>query len=195
MIDNPTDIDEQAVELENLKQKANVMGISYHPSIGVEKLRAKIQAKLDEEGAEVEVESSAQVSSAPAPVMTAEQRKERERMKARHRALEQVRVRVTCMDPSKKEYEGEIFCAGNAVIGTVKKFVPFETVWHVPRILLNMIKNRQYQTFYYVKTPDGKKIKKTRLVKAFAIEELPPMTESELRELRQRQLMAQGSDE
>ena len=38
-------------ELTSLKEKADFMGVPYHPSIGVEKLRAKVAEALAAEGA------------------------------------------------------------------------------------------------------------------------------------------------
>lgn len=163
-------------ELESLKHRANLMGITYHPSIGVAKLREKVEAALSQPEPE-EPKVAPKISSIN---------------KNRHPALALVRVRITCMDPSKKEFQGEIFGAGNSEIGTVKKFIPFEAPTHVPQIILNSIKERKYQTFVTEKTRNGVPIKKGKLVRAFAIEELPPLTEKELQELKQRQLMASG---
>ena len=118
---------------------------------------------------------------------------EAEKLKRIRAARELVRVRITCMNPLKKEYEGEFFSVGNSEIPTITKFVQFEREYHVPRIMLNMIRNKKYQMFVEERTPNGGKIKRGKLVREYAIEELPPLTANELQELKQRQLMAQGS--
>ena len=41
---NPTDKEVLETELESLKAKADLLGVAYHPSIGLEKLSAKIGA-------------------------------------------------------------------------------------------------------------------------------------------------------
>jgi len=173
-------VDTQESELEALKLRADQLGLKYHPSIGLEKLREKVNEELNKptEGVEGGDVSHAAVNKG-----------------ARNEALALKRVRITCMNPNKKEWEGEVFCAGNSQIGTVRKMVPFEAEFHVPDILLKMIKRRMYQTFVTVKTPNGGKIKRGKLVREFAVEELEPLTEKELAELKQRQLMAAGQAE
>jgi hypothetical protein len=112
-------------------------------------------------------------------------------------AGELVRIRVTCMNPAKREWSGEIFTAGNATVGTFKKYVPFgiEEGWHVPRIIFNMIMERRCQIFQSV--PDGRGGKKRvgKLIPEFAVEVLPNLTPDELRALAQRQAMANGTAE
>lgn len=171
-------VENQESELDALKLRADQLGLKYHPTIGVDKLREKVNEAMaaDPKASDVEQEL-------PEPTKGNGVRDE---------ALALVRVRVTCMNPNKKELEGEIFCTGNSKLGTVKKFVPYEVEWHVPAIILQMIKRRQYQTFVTKKTPNGGKVKVGKLVREFAVEELPPLSEKELQELKQRQLMAAG---
>lgn len=187
--DQVQDIDTQDVEIQEdeltvLKRQADIMGVRYHPSIGVEALRAKLEEARSKTESEDRAKNAAvnQLKSAEA-----------EKLKRIRAARELVRVRITCMNPLKKEYEGEIFSVGNSEIPTITKFVQFEREYHVPRIMLNMIRNRKYQTFIEERTPNGGKVKRGKLVREYAIEELPPLTATELQELKQRQLMAQGS--
>ena len=194
--DFATDADDELelekARLDELKHRADLLGISYHPNIGEKKLLERINAKLDEKTPETGVTADEIVTTNKVTKPHVDPEKQK-LIQAKQKALQLVRCRITCMDPAKKEYEGEIFCAGNALIGTVKKYVPYETVWHVPRIILNMIKARQYQTFYTEKLPNGLKAKRGKLVRAYAVEELPPLTPKELQELRQRQAMASGT--
>lgn len=176
MSDVDTDL-QAADELSTLKARADMLGVSYHPSIGLEKLRDKVNAALS--SGDKEDGSSAKSEAA-------------ERAEAQLRASELVRIRVTCMNPAKKEWEGEIFTTGNAVVGTFKKFVPFnaEEGWHVPRIILDMIQSRECQVFTAVRDARGNTTRKGKLIKEFAVEVLPPLTEEELKDLAQRQAMA-----
>lgn len=173
-------------ELTSLKERADLLGITYHPSIGVEKLREKINAHLEgtqeAEAAPVVVEEEqAPVGESPA----------QRNVRLRKNAAKLIRVNVTCMNPAKKEWEGEIFTAGNSIVGTHKKYVPFNTEdgWHVPQIILNQILQRKCQVFYSAKDDRGNKIRKGKQIKEFAVEILPPLTPEELKDLAQRQAM------
>lgn len=175
-------------EITALKARADLMGISYHPSIGVEKLRAKINEVLEGTPSKDTTEHS--------PVMATPTQETEGQKKARKRreASELVRVRVSCMNPAKNEWDGEIFSAGNSQIGTFTKYVPFnaDDGWHVPRILLNQMQDRQCQIFV-TKTDDrGNKVRQGKLIKEFAIEVLPALTTTELHELAQRQAMSKS---
>ena len=172
-------------ELASLKQRADMLGISYHPSIGLEKLRDKVNAALtpQEEGAPKETKSAVESET-------------KRRIRLRDEAAKLVRIRVTCMNPNKKEWEGEIITAGNAGVGTYKKYVPFnaDEGWHVPNIIYQVLKDRECQVFHTVTGPRGNKFRKGKLIKEFAIEVLPPLSEDELKDLAQRQAMAKSVD-
>ena len=178
-------------ELTTLKARADQMGLSYHPSIGVEKLRDKINAAVSAEGPVAEEEEDVPVVAAK---VAAKETQNELRVRKKREASELVRIRVTCMNPMKKEYEGEIFTVSNSVVGTFKKYVPFnaDDGWHVPRIIYNQLVQRQCQVFTTVKDGRGNKVRKGKLIKEFAVEVLPPLTPAELKELAQRQAMARG---
>jgi hypothetical protein len=179
-------------ELTTLKARADLMRLSYHPSIGVEKLREKVAAALSDQPVKEDLPVAAAVPAA-SPVVETENMRLR-RLKQEAHAL--VRIRVTCMNPNKKDWEGEIITVGNSLVGTVSKFVPFnvEDGWHVPRILYEVLLARQCQVFYPVKTMHGVTVRKGKLIKEFAIEVLPQLTPEELRDLAQRQAMANAID-
>jgi hypothetical protein len=176
-------------ELTKLKQRADLMGMKYHPNIGVEALRARINAKLNDEPDPDEKVALAKTEAAPEVETEAQLRK---RMKEECTAL--VRINVTCMNPAKKEWDGEIFTVGNSFLPTQKKMVPFNTTegFHVPKIMFDVIKGRECQIFYTEKAKNGVKVRKGRLIKEFSVEVLDPLTPTELKELAQRQAMAAG---
>lgn len=217
-------------DLEALKARANLLGLTFHPSISAPKLREKITAHLNAEAnpaqpagmpaattvaqtkaAEQTFEDNPVSSAEPAPVAsgavtaientdddsikfapaeTDNQKRKRIRMEANRL----VRIRVACMNPAKKEWQGEIFTTGNAAVGTLKKFVPFnvEEGWHVPKMILDMIQARQCQVFVTKKAKNGIKVREGKLIKEFNVEILPDLTEDELHDLAQRQAMAGG---
>lgn len=173
-------------ELETLKERADKMGIKYHPNVGVETLRERVNAALTGETNE----ESKEAEKAPEKE-TEGQRKQR----LKKEALKLVRIRATNMNPNKKEWESEIFTVSNSVLGTVKRCVQFNEEWHVEQIILNAMKERQCQIFQKARGPRGEQIVKPKLIKEFNIEILPPLTEKELKELAQRQAMANGTSE
>lgn len=174
-------------ELQTLKDRANLLGVKFHPSISLEKLREKVLAATTGE---------ASFEEKTEPAETVEETISQKRTRLKREALALVRVRITCMNPAKSEWEGEIVTAGNSLIGSVKKFVPFnaDDGWHIPRILLQQLRERQCQIFQTVTDARGNKIRKGKLIKEFAIEELPPLTPEELAELARRQAMAKAID-
>lgn len=186
-LDTEQELDEAAqlaaAELENLKVRAEKLGVKFHPTISAEKLREKIKAHQADGKGEV----------APKAEDTAEN-PELKKLRLKREALKLVRVRITCMNPAKKEWEGEIITVANNAVGTVKRYVPFNTEdgWHVEHILLEQLRERQCQIFVTEKDSRGNKVRKGKLIREFAIEVLDPLTEEELRELAQRQAMAKG---
>lgn len=172
-------------ELAALKARADMLGLTYHPSIGVEKLREKVNAALAPPAEEAK----------PAQATT-EESVETRHARLKREASKLVRIRVTCMNPAKKEWEGEIFSVGNSVVGSFTKYVPFNTEdgWHVPAIIHQMIADRQCQVFYTTSDARGNKTRKGKLIKEFSIEVMPPLTPEELRDLAQRQAMSNSID-
>lgn len=184
----------QAAALEDLKERATKLGIKFHPMIGEDKLREKVaeaMTRLDGENTPAS-EGSDEVAAISAYVAPKET-KAQQAYRLKSEASELIRVRVTNMNPNKREWEGEIFTAANSVVGTFRKFVPFNVPWHVPRIILEQLRQRQFQHFTTEVDRRGNKVRRGRLIAEFAIEELSPLSEKELKELAQRQAMAAGT--
>ena len=180
-------------ELATLKARADMLGIPYHPSIGVEKLKAKIEAKLNDTADEAADEDPVK---APEVVVAPVETEGQKRQRLRKQAAELVRSRVTCMNPAKREWEGEIITAGNSAVGTFKKYIPFnaDEGWHVPRIIYNQLVERECQVFVTTKDGRGNSVRRGKSIKEFAIEVLPQLTQEELDELARRQAMAKSID-
>lgn len=170
-------------ELASLKSRADLLGIKYHPSIGVEALRDKVNAAVTSDGPAKE--TTAPEAASDAAVETDGQFRARKKREAN----ELIRLRVTCMNPSKAEWDGEIFTAGNSVVGSFKKYIPFnaDEGWHVPRIIYNQIKERECQIFVSSQDTRGNTVRKGKLIKEFAIEIMDALTHEELTELARRQ--------
>lgn len=175
-----------AEELDSLKERAKQLGVSFHPNIGYDTLAGKVKDFLAEKEAEKPAE--------PVVAAVAESQKQKHnRLKAEMNAL--VRIRITCMNPNKREWEGEFFSVGNRITGQMTKYVPYDHIFHVPQMILMMIQERQCQIFHTVKDNRGRKSRKGKLIKEFGVEILPPLSTKELKELAQRQAMSSGTAE
>lgn len=193
-------------ELSLLKERATLMGIRFSPNIGIDTLKARIEEKMaspqtrefsesssyaQEEYASIEAAQQAAAGAKVEP--KAQPSAHQQRMARRDKALKLVRIRVANMNPLNSNLKGDIFSAGNSELGMIKKFVPFnaEQGWHVPQIILDVIRNKKFMTHYEVKI-GNKKVKRNKLVPEYSVEILPPLTPEELEALKQRQLMAEG---
>ena len=174
-------------QLAMLKTKADTLGITYSPNIGVDALREKINAKMN---GEPEKKEEAKASETPREKTKMELRQE-----AFLEATRLVRCRITCMNPSKADLPGEIFTVSNNVVGSIKRYIPYgEQVdgWHVENMLLDMLKEKQFQQLRTKKGANGQILPETKWVREYAIEELPPLTPEELKVLANKQAAAAG---
>lgn len=178
----------QQDESANLKARLDLMGVSYHPSIGLEKLREKVAAAIAGTPQEQTPQGGA---PAAAPAVETEGML---RKRLKNEALALMRIRLACMNPAKKDWEGEVITVGNSLVGTVSKYIPFnaDEGWHVPKIMYEMLVARQCQVFVPSKTKNGITKRESKLIREFAIEVLPMLTEEELHDLAQRQAMSQS---
>jgi len=185
----------QPTEREELEARATQLGIQFSPKIGDEKLRERVNEALNGQDPQGDGEDSGD-EDGPAPAAKAaepanESDKARRARKQREAAA-LVRVQVTCMNPNKREYDGELICAGNNVVGTFKKYVKFDVEYHVPRIIFNVLRDRECQVFVTEKDDKGRSIRRGKQIKEFNVVELPALSEKELKELAQRQAMREG---
>lgn len=172
-----------------IKQKADTVGVAYTAEDTVDSIRAKINAKLNDEPKPKEnSDGAASGSSAP-------KTKQELRQEAILDATRLIRVRITNMDPRKADLPGEFFTVSNGVVGTIQRFIPYseqEDGWHVENMLLEMLKEKQFYQLRPRKGPNGTVLPDGRWVKEFAIELLEPLTQEELRVLANKQAAAAG---
>ena len=198
-------------ELDLLKQRATLMGIAFSNNIGEETLRQRIadkQAELDaaasgaentgEEGDTVQQEqgevNALEAGASPKEEVTTE-RPLTLREQIRLEQMRLVRVRITCLDPKKKDLPGEILTVANEYLGTVRKFIPFGEVtddgYHIPYCLYKMLDARK---FLNIRTFKDRRTGTVRVesgyVKEFALEVLDPLTPAELAKLATAQKAA-----
>ena len=181
---------EEVTELSLLKQRATMMGIAFSNNIGIEKLRERINEKLAEEVAE---EKSIESVEKKAKAKTLRQTIMEENMRM-------IRLRITNLDPKKKDLPGEIITVANEYLGTVRKFVPFGEVteqgYHVPYCIYKLLKSRKFLNIRTVKNPQDplKPIIQQSWVNEFALEVLPQLTAEELAKLAAIQSASGGID-
>lgn len=165
--------------LQMLKNKADTLGIGYGVDIDVAALKTKIENKL----AGLDTETPVKVSN------------QELRQKAYEAGMRLVRVRITNMNPSKSDLQGEIFTFSNRYLGEVKRYVPYgeqENGWHLEQCIYDMLKEKKYQQIRVRKAPNGQQLPETKWVPEFAFEELPPLTQQELKVLANKQAAAAG---
>lgn len=169
-------------ELESLKAKAKLLGMKPHPSIGIDTLREKIAAHLA---------GTPDTEDAPKVEITKELTPGQKRKAMRENALRLIRVNVVCLNPAKREWDGEIIAVGNSNLETQKKFVPFNTPdgYHMPYIMYEMLKARECQVFYNERV-NGNTVRRGKLQPEFNIVVLPPLTQDELDDLAKAQAAA-----
>jgi len=201
-----------AQELTSLKAKADMIGMKYHPNIGLDKLKKRVNEQLTKDKAQLakeakEAKKALEVDKVVAPEETLptvpqttkfdspvggfKETPAQRKMRMVKKAKRLIRFRLTCMNEAKKKWPAEIFTVSNSVIGTIKRAIPFNAdSWHCEEMLLNMIQDRKFVTYFEVKGKKGRTYKKTKLVKEFAIEILPPLTSKEIDDLIKRQGLA-----
>ena len=192
----------QPTELDMLKQRAKLMGITFSNNIGLEALKAKIEEHKAAATAKTQATTPALTETTPKddedskPVSTPKAKKVSLRAHLQKEKMKLVRLRITNLDPKKKDLPGEILTTGNEYLGTVRKFVPFgeatDNGYHVPYCLYEMMRDRKFLSIKTRKGPKGQTIVEQQMVREFALEILPPLTEAELARLSAAQLSAGG---
>ena len=174
---------EELKEIDVLKERANQMGLKYSPNIGLETLRTKIEKALSGAENDSNEEEERQLSKV--------ERDNKLRAKLRKEALKLIRIRVTDLDPKKKDLPGEILCVANEYVGTIKRYVPYNgEPWHVEQMILDMMKDREFLSIKTVKTRGQEVSIEKKWVKEYAIEILPPLNKEEISKLAAAQAAA-----
>ena len=107
-------------------------------------------------------------------------------------------VRITNLDPKKKDLPGEVFTVANEHLGTVRKFVPYGEVtdngYHVPYCIYKALKARKFlniRTFKDRQNQNQIKVEQS-WAQEFALEVLPTLTPDEIKKLAAAQSAAGG---
>lgn len=180
-------------ELKMLKARATLMGIVFSNNISVETLRQKIEAKISE----VDTPVDAAVNPLEVPEVPVSKSAPSLRDYLISTEMKLVRLRITNLDPKKKDLPGEIVTVANEFMGTVRKYIPFgevtENGYHVPYCLYKELEGRKFLNVRTLKDGRSGQIRvETTWAREFALDVLPPLTSDELMRLAMTQ-SASGS--
>lgn len=178
------------VAIASLKKQADRLGVAYKSNTSIATLQKAISEKLNEPiGGEDSPEAeTTEVKLTKPKGKTADD--------YYNEAMKLVRVIITPMESTKAtNLESELFCAGNGVVGTVKRTIPFGEEWHVEQILLNSIKEKKYQMFMSKKNAQGAVITTAKLVPAYSISILEPLSQEELDKLAEMQIRTRSLED
>ena len=190
----------QAVdELTSLKERAKVMGIPFSNNISLETLRKRVADKMEGKD-EPEVNPLAGDSEIAA-ITTAPKKLDAKQnalalRKLMHREqMKLVRVRITNMDPKKKDLPGEIWTVANEYLGTVRKFVPYgeqtDDGFHIPYCLYRLLDSKRFLHIRDVKDRTTGIVRQDKVwAKEFSLDVLPTLTRGELDRLAAAQAAA-----
>lgn len=199
---NETQLEQAPDEMTMLKQRAKMMGIEFSNNIGIETLRQKIAAKMAGELETLEKTDTLEDPQPNPPLLQDPEspapKKETLRQRLIRENMRLIRLRITNMDPKKKDLPGEIFTTGNGILGTVRKFVPYgevtENGYHVPYCIYKLLKSRKFLNIRTRKDKarNGEISVEQSWAPEFALEVLDPLTPQELARLSAAQAAAGG---
>ena len=186
-------------ELALLKERAKQMGIPFSNNISLETLRKRISDKMEgQEEPEVnpltgDVEIAA-ITSAPKKLDAKQNALALRKMMQRDQ-MKLVRVRITNMDPKKKDLPGEIWTVSNEYLGNVRKMIPYgeqtDDGFHIPYCLFRLLQSKRFLHIRTVKDRvTGVERQEKQWVKEFSLDVLPDLTKEELARLAAAQAAA-----
>ena len=183
-------------ELTMLKQRASMMGIQFSNNIGLETLRKKIEDKME---GRADSDAAPQINPLAGETTAQPVKRKTLRQKLYDEQMKLVRIRVTNLDPKKKDLPGEVITVANEHLGTVRKFVPFGEVtddgYHVPYCIYRFMEKRKFLNIHIVKDRrTGVERVESNWVKEFALEVLPQLTPQQIANLKTAQIAAGSVD-
>lgn len=175
-----------ALASEATRQKALALGLVFSQNIGEETLQQRIANKISELGEDPTIIKANQTEEGYV-YNTYIPNEKAKRANKKKEALKLLRVRVTCNNPNKTAYKGDIIVVANNDGVVYKKFVPFNVKYHIPQIIYNTMVEKQCLKAYTDTTSGVPKVIK-RMIPEYSIEVLTPITTEELNAIKQRQL-------
>jgi hypothetical protein len=202
--------------VEELREAAQSINISFSGNTGEGTLRGKIMKALEKEKApsflddgadDDEIMVSKVVKKKAPPSLTELALMDPKWVKdtalrrqiVRARALQLVRVKITNLDPGDAQLNGAIVSVLNQYTGKVSKYIPFgeesENGYHIPKIIFDHLKEQKFALRKEIKGGQfGVKKYKTSLIAKFNLEVLPALNTKELENLAQAQRASHAID-
>ena len=177
------DVTVEKSERDLLKDKADLLGISYASNISTDKLRELVnKANEPLEVTEPKQEkASANTTNEVDPVAI------------RLELTKKVRVLITCNDPLMKDYDTTPYYSfSNSTLTLPSITVPLGVEWHIPNAYVGMLQAMECKLPVKAKDEKGRPITIRRTIKKYNVNILPPLTAKELEELKQAQIMRDG---
>lgn len=189
-VEQLTEADERAM----LMQRARMMNVKFSNNIATDKLRARVAAAMEGQTVSEEEDEPEQVADInPLSSTTASATKPVSfRKRIRDENMRLIRVRITNLDPKKADLPGEVITFSNEVLGTVRKFIPYDDTsdegYHIENCLYKLLKSRKFAQIQTKKDKrTGRPVTTVRHVPEFNLEVLKPLTKLELENLANEQ--------
>ena len=163
-----------------LKDKADLLGVKYSPNISETTLAKRVKEALEEGYKSQEAKELDEAANT-------------ERLAAIKEANRLVRCIVTPTNPVKSNLPGVIMAVSNNIVGSFRKFIQFNTEYHVPYIIFKALKDKK-EMYHYTTKVDGKEVTRNKLMPQYNITELPPLTQEELTALAKKQALRSGEE-
>lgn len=172
------------MELAMLKNRARTMGLTFSNNIGLDALRQKINEKMEPETKDTPSAEPEFLNDPAVPVV----KKLNIRQWVQQEQMKLVRLRITNLNPSKKDLPGEIFTISNEYLGNIKKYIPYGAVtedgYHVPYCIYKQLKARKFLNITTKKgTGNQGLVIQQQWVPEFALEVMTPLTKDEITSL------------
>lgn len=171
----------------NLFAKAEILGIKAAKNTTTTKLEAMILAKLNEPAITPVSKTAELAASLPAEGISPREALRRKAMKLR-------RVIIQANDPNKAQHEFEQITVGNLHVGSFTRVYPLNVEWHIEQMVYDTLKERMFQMFQPKNKGKLLGVPESKLVPAYTIIDLPPLTEEELKTLAASQAARHAID-
>lgn len=170
---------------EALLNQCDLLGIPYQSNTPTTKLQELVAQKTKDSQVPTQTIAIQKSSQEVVVEYTPEQIAQAKRIASYEAAMQMVRVVVVSLNPGKSDLEGELFTFGNSLVPTQSKYVPFnrEDGWHIPRILVEILRDKRYQGYRTIET-DGVKRKTVQQLPAYSVTELPPLSVNQLKDMQ-----------
>ena len=176
----------EKTERELLKERADLMGLSYANNITTDKLKELVNG-------EIEPKKEQKAVKATGKELSKEDLDRIQVANLQKRMSKRRRIILSCNDPQMKEWQSTPYLSiSNSVVSLPTITVPFNVEWHVPQAYYDLLKEQTCGIPVKSKDAKGRTITIRKTIKRYNVQDLPDLTLEELDELKQAQAMRDG---